>query len=284
MTSIECWPLVNRSRRLISGAGRGLARHRRGRIAPWVDAALLQLHRGYENLNYDFAANGERWVLERLAQVGGISVVFDVGANVGDWTRLACEFFPDATIHSFEIVPETHTRLAANLAGRSHVHVHDVGLSDHHGDASINYIPEGHGVATLVDGATEAVFGVPTERRHVRLAVGDAVCLEHGITNVDFLKLDVEGAEYDALKGFGKMLTSGAIKVVQFEYGYVNIFTKHLLLDFYELLEAAEMVVGKLYPNYVDFRAYQVQHEDFLGPNFLAVHSSEDRLIAALSR
>jgi hypothetical protein len=70
---------------------------------------------------------------------------------------------------------------------------------------------------------------------------------------------------------------------VQFEYGYVNVLTKHLLRDFHQLLEAAGLVVGKIYPNHVDFRTYRLPDEDFLGPNYLAVRRSQERLIAALS-
>ncbi len=263
--------------------GRALARHRRGALAPRLDHALVRLHQGYENLDYDFASNGERRVLERLAEAGGVSVIFDVGANVGDWTRLVRELFPRATVHCFEIVPKTYKQLAAALADDANVHVHGVGLSDQAGETYVNCVPGGSGVATVVDGITEEFFGVQTERVSVRVAVGDEICAERGVRGIDVLKLDVEGAEYEVLCGFEKMLAAGAIKVVQFEYGYVNIVTKRLLRDFHELLEGAGMAVGKIYPNYVEFRAYKLQHEDFLGPNFLAVHRSQERMIAALS-
>jgi len=44
------------------------------------------------------------------------------------------------------------------------------------------------------------------------------------------------------------------------------------------------MKLGKIYPNYVDFREYRFQDEDFLGPNYLAVHSSLESLIESLRR
>lgn len=263
--------------------GRALAHHRRSALVRRIDHALLRLHQGYENLDYEFASNGERRVLERLMEAGDVSVIFDVGANVGDWSRLVCELFPGAAVHCFEIVPKTHERLAAVLAGNANVHVHGVGLSDQAGETYVNYVPGGSAGATVVDGITEEFFGLQTERVSVRVAAGDEVCAEHGVTEIDVLKLDVEGAEYEVLCGFEKMLAAGAIKVVQFEYGYVNIVTKRLLRDFHELLEGAGMVVGKIYPDHVDFRSYKLQHEDFLGPNYLAVHRSQDRVIAALS-
>lgn len=268
---------------MLDRVGRAMGRRRRSRLAPRVDAALVRLHQLYENLNYDMWSNGELRVLERFAEVGDVSTIFDVGAHVGGWTKMAARQLPSGAIHSFEIVPETYRELARNLSGVSNAHLHDVGLSNHSGDASVNYVPGGSGISTMVDGAIESFFGIQTQRLTARLAVGDEFCAEHGISQIDLLKVDVEGAEYDVLMGFQEMLNSGAISAVQFEYGYVNIITKRLLRDFHLLLEGADMVVGKIYPNYVEFREYRVQHEDFLGPNFLAVHRSQERLIRALS-
>ena len=62
--------------------------------------------------------------------------------------------------------------------------------------------------------------------------------------------------------------------MIQFEYGYVNIVAKFLLYDFYKLLEGYGMKIGKIYPDFVDFRDYRYQDEDFIGPNYLAVHES----------
>ena len=257
--------------------------HRRGRVVPRLDRALIRLHQGYENLSYDFAVNGERRVLEQVARAAEPRVVFDVGANVGDWTRLAAEFFDGAAIHAFEIVPDTHAKLAAAVAHLPSVRTHAVGLSDMAAETVVNYVPGGSGVASMVDGFTEEFFGVQTQQVQARVAVGDTFCQEHAITAIDVLKLDVEGHEYEVLSGFAGMLAAGAIAVVQFEYGYVNILTRHLLRDFHRLLEDAGMAVGKIYPDHVDFRSYRFEHEDFLGPNYLAVHRSRGSLLAALS-
>jgi hypothetical protein len=100
---------------------------------------------------------------------------------------------------------------------------------------------------------------------------------------VDYLKIDVEGHEPDVLAGCEKLLREGRIRAIQFEYGRVNIETRFLLLDFYDLLCGYDMVIGKIYPFSVDFREYAYVHEDFLGPNYLAVHKSQQSLLQALS-
>jgi hypothetical protein len=39
-----------------------------------------------------------------------------------------------------------------------------------------------------------------------------------------------------------------------------------------------------VYPKNIEFRKYQYKHEDFLGPNFVAVHESEKELINVLGK
>jgi len=57
----------------------------------------------YENPDlHDFDANGERFVLQSLAPEQ-IRCIFDAGANLGDWARMAREIIPSAGIHRFEV-------------------------------------------------------------------------------------------------------------------------------------------------------------------------------------
>ncbi len=60
----------------------------------------------------------------------------------------------------------------------------------------------------------------------IELVRGDDFMEQQGIESIDLLKLDLEGAEYDALLGFENALKKGKIRMVQFEFGYINITTK----------------------------------------------------------
>jgi Methyltransferase FkbM domain len=114
-----------------------------------------------------------------------------------------------------------------------------------------------------------------------RVVRGADYCAEHGISTIDCLKIDVEGAEHLVLQGFGDLLTPNRIPVIQFEYGMVNIVTKFLLRDFYQLLEGRGYRVGKLFPRQVRFREYRFRDEDFLGPNYVAASADVAPLLGA---
>lgn len=245
--------------------------------------AAQRLHRGYENHSYDFTSNGEARVLDLVGRVGRPRCVFDVGANIGDWATLAAQTFPGASIHAFEIVPETAAVLQARVGNDHDITLNAIGLSDREGCETV-HISEGQSpIATCVPNFADDFHHITTAPIEVRTTTGGSYCSRHGITSIDFLKIDVEGFEDRVLAGFGPMLETGAVRVVQFEYGWVNIASRFLLEDFYDLLVPLGYAIGKIYPTYVDFRPYRHRHEDFLGPNFLAVLESEVELMDALS-
>lgn len=261
-----------------------LSNHRRNPLIKQFDRYLVGLHEAFENRNYNFEENGEKFVLQTIRKNIPIHTVFDVGANIGDWTRIASENMGEPRIFSFEIVGETYRQLSENCVGIKNVTLNNVGLSDQPGEVDIFCSSQATQLATFVDGVTENYHGLKTERLHLPVTTGDIYCAENGVREIDFLKIDVEGMEDRVLRGFSGLMASGAIKIIQFEYGYVNAMTKFLLKDFYDLLRPFDMVIGKIYPTYVDFREYHLSHENFLGPNFLAVHSSQKSVIEDLSK
>ena len=79
------------------------------------------------------------------------------------------------------------------------------------------------------------------------------------------------------------MLSRDGIDVIQFEYSRLNIVRKFLLKDFYELLGESRYAIGKLFPNHVAFKPYDLLDETFMGPNFVAVRRGRLDLIERLS-
>lgn len=226
----------------------------------------------YDNASYKPDRNGERWLLERLGRED-VRVVLDVGANVGKWARLAATAFPAATVYALEIVPATFEQLRAETAGGGHERIRcfNLGLADRTGRLKIRYHPSASTHATF----TAYPHGWAGEELDCAVVTGDEFLDAHAIPAVDFLKIDVEGAEHLVLEGFRRALAAGKIRFVQFEYGRVNILTKVLLQDFYALFRGYGYVVGKIYPDFVDVRDYNLNDEDFLGPNYLACRTDD---------
>jgi FkbM family methyltransferase len=251
------------------------------RRAAWA-RLLARAARSYldwvANLNYDPATNGEARVL-RIVAATSPGVVLDVGAHVGEWSLAAAREAPGAEVHAFEIVPATVKMLRERVAGTPAIVVHGIGLDTEPGEVQVTHFP---------DSPEQSGIGTPGtggrgEQLTARVTAGDLVLAERGIERVGLLKIDVEGAELRVLRGFSEALGRGAIDVIQFEYGRANIGQRALLADLYELLTSAGYVVGKIYPEDVAFGPYHpATHEDFRGPNFVAVRGDRADLRRSL--
>ena len=98
----------------------------------------------YDNFDYDSHTNGEFFVLKCLADRGtDIKTMFDVGANTGTWSLMAHDMFPNAEIHSFEIMPSTCEELRENVDQKENIIVNEFGLLDKNGAVRARHYP-GH--------------------------------------------------------------------------------------------------------------------------------------------
>ena len=237
------------------------------------------INRLYENRNYDIHSNGEKNVLEKLSSHEARFII-DVGANEGEYAAAAKEIIPGVTIHCFEPSIESIPRLEQRFQGDSSIHVHPVGLHNVSGEATLNlYSHDQHSSMLTLEGMTRAV----KSEESITVMRGDDFLVNANISKVDLLKIDVEGVEFEVIKGFDQSFENKVIRACQFEYGYANITSHNLLADFYRYFEDKGYKLGKIYPKRVEFRPYNVKHEDFLGPNFLAVNEKESHLIQSLS-
>lgn len=244
---------------------RPTVRMRTNPLARGVAKFCREYLRWFGNGSYNSTRNGEYWLVRAL-RAEGIRTVLDVGANVGTWAMMAAETLPEAQIYALEVVPATAQTLRTRTAAQPRIKCFDHGLSAETGTLSIHYNPAASTLSTFTDYPHKGA-GALVECRVIR---GDEFLDREGIGTVDLLKLDVEGAEHLALEGLRDHLRARRIRFIQFEYGKVNILTHFLLRDFYKLFADHGYVVGKIFPDHVEFRDYDLADEDFLGPNFLA--------------
>jgi len=237
------------------------------------------LNRYYENRNHRTESNGEVTVLKKLNQFNP-GVIIDGGANVGNYLKLINKHCPKARVYSFEPVPDTFNKLKYGASANQNNVLVNKGLFKDNCTFAINVFPSDEH-ASIFD--ISAVSQNPVSTVDIDLVKGDDFADQEKIDEIFFLKLDLEGAEFDALEGFERMLKKGAIKVIQFEYGYINIITKKLLIDYYKFFEKYGYKVGKIFPKIVEFRQYNYKYEDFIGPNFIAVKSDETAIIEKLA-
>ena len=228
------------------------------------------------NKNNNHFLNGEHWFQEKISFIKP-KTIFDVGANKGEWSELVANIYPDALILAFEPVPEIFLLMQQKLAAfsSSKLHLAQIALSDTAGEI------------VFYQNAKQSLFSslYPREDNQtlkeikVETIKGDIYCRENGIDTIDFLKIDVEGAELKVLKGFYGMLEKGKIRVIQFEYGEMYISARTFLKDCFDLLIPLGYKIGKLFPDGVEFVDYTYELDNFKWANYVAVLPSEKEFI-----
>jgi hypothetical protein len=71
------------------------------------------------------------------------------------------------------------------------------------GEADFHFVERLHGFSSVLPQAAQvaATFGAVSTSRPVAMKTLGGLCAEHGVERIDFLKIDVEGAEGDVLAG-----------------------------------------------------------------------------------
>jgi FkbM family methyltransferase len=150
------------------------------------DSLKLSLHGVYEPLATEI-------VLERLRP--GARFV-DVGANIGYFTLLAARAVgPNGAVYAFEPEPENHAILKRNVehAGYRNVTLSGRAVSDRRGTLMLYCSESNRGDHRL--------YASESDRRAIEV---DVVPLDEELADVpavDFIKMDIQGAEAHALAG-----------------------------------------------------------------------------------
>jgi len=201
------------------------------------------------------------------------SVVFDVGANIGNYALSLGRSISSKNIYCFEPNPYAYALLVKNTESISGIKNYNFGLGDV--EQNTNMYIYGHAKETEHGSVFKSVLdgmhhSKDTESIPISISTLDHFCAQENINQIDFLKIDTEGFELSVLKGGEKMLESRNIKIIQFEFNEMNVASRVYLKDFFELLDAYD--IYRLDSNrLIHLPFYDTRDEIFQFQNFIAL-------------
>lgn len=234
-------------------------------------------------LNYEnHVVSGEKYLYDKVLPAAikcANPILYDVGANVGEVSKRLRGAFPDARVLAFEPNPGTFSKLEANVC-ELRVECFKFGVGSSIGTSILHIYADdpysGHASVHRDMFEIYDTYGVIGAKNLISfefcVTTVDLISKSLNVKYINFLKIDVEGQEFDVLRGAEQLIANGLIDVIQFEFTDCNVFSRVFMRDFYEVL-----------PRYALFRLsadclipmgkYLPRYEIFQFQNILAIRS-----------
>lgn len=219
-------------------------------------------------LNYESSkVSGEELFLKSYLKGRSDAVVFDVGANAGEYSRLVRQSCASATVYAFEPHPKTFRILTESISDEAIYPVNAavgrsagvVSLYDYAGN-------DGSHHASLYRDVIENIHRSPAVEHQVSVISLDEFAKNKAISHVDLLKIDTEGNEFLVLQGFATYIKSGRVHAIHFEFNEMNVSSRTYFRDFWEFMGSYEfyrllpqgmLKIDKYVPLFCEIFAYQ---------------------------
>lgn len=229
-----------------------------------------------KNLGYGewvIKTDGELDLMQKLIRPG--DTVFDVGANVGEWSLYALELNRSIQLYAFEPLPSIFTNLQQNLSHYPNAQTVNLALSNQSGRTNFCYYDETFAFSGLSSFYEREVLKADHQPPKIIEVEQDTLthfCLSYNIDKIDFLKIDAEGAEWIILQGAADLIKQNKITSIQFEYGGCYIDAKTKLEDIFYFLSQNDYVVFRIIPNgIIQITKWSPHLENFVISNYVAI-------------
>jgi FkbM family methyltransferase len=172
--------------------------------------------------------------------------ILDVGANIGNHTAFFCDWAGEVV--AFEPNPPVHARLLdlVTVNRLDNVRALAFGLSDRNGTLDFFVNPGAAGLSSMDPQQGSVHAGQVPVRR------GDDVVAELGLTGIDFVKIDVEGHEWEVMSGLaGTIARDRPFIVAEFGESSIRKFASRealsRMLPGYRIYGTGETLVSHLF-------------------------------------
>ena len=205
-------------------------------------------------------SNSERQsVIDLYPFMGDHPVVFDCGSNKGHWSDVILDEFKDkCDIHLFEPNKKLLSFTEIKYEYRPEVKFHNIGLMNENGSREFYFFENfNNEISSFYNGGDEW-NELPMKKETVDVRKGDWICDRLKINRINYLKIDAEGGDCEALLGFEKMMSEYKIGIIQIEYSHHWSRANYSFLD---LIGVANKHGYKIF-RYIEDNFWEVKEEN----------------------
>lgn len=172
------------------------------------------------------------------------SVFFDVGCNAGSFIKALKSKINTEKIHCFEPHPVLSKTVKGLYPG---IIMNELCVSNKNGDIDI-YIPTlSVGISSIIRRPVFDRLNQEINVLNTKCTTLDTYCELNNIKEIDFIKVDVEGAEKFVFEGAKDLLSSKRIKSGMFEVGETLKDAGSSTDEVCQLIESYDYKIDKIY-------------------------------------
>jgi FkbM family methyltransferase len=164
-----------------------------------------------------------------LVNPPGNPVIFDVGANVGLFSREAAGQFHGSLIHAFEPDPDTFKKLQENTADIPDLTCNNCGLGAINGELAFGV--SDHPEMSSFLAPDKQAWGQVLQQIKVPVQTIDDYCAKRKINRIDILKSDTQGYDLQVLRGAEGMMRRHGIQMLFMEVNFSQLYKGQPRLD-----------------------------------------------------
>jgi len=219
-------------------------------------------------------SKSENYVIKSFLQnKTDVDYIFDVGANVGLWSKQALSIREGLNIYSFEPIKSTYDNLKENLKNYESIYTINKALSSESGIFSIYNYGENAGTNSFYNFNNDKNQEFVLES--IEATTIDSFCESNQLKNIDFIKCDTEGNDFKVILGALKMIENNQIGILQFEYNWRWILSNSSLKNVFDIIENKDYYFGKVINNEIQIiEEWNQEIDKFYEANYILINKS----------
>jgi len=181
-------------------------------------------------------------------------IVVDAGAHRGGWTHALLRALGSSERSVYLIEPDPANLAVLETMKNGSCRILPYALSDREEDRSLFFSEGAPYLQSLFERRIDHESVEMSGTKTVSTITIDRLVEQEGLSRIDLLKMDIEGAELLALEGAERTIAAGKLRAVTFEVGACNVDARVFFKDFWYFFQAR------------GFSMYRMMHGGWLHP------------------